>query len=135
MPSLPNYYLLILNILIMGYNTNKEPVGNTCPIINSVIRDANSIFNEIQDPNESDKQNIKDILDYMEEIRSANASLREWGNDLLNERNKKQEEIDELEKKVSNLESDYSSLEQDYNKLEKESEDLRKQIEDLESQL
>ena len=117
------------------YNTDKEPVGNTCPIIDSVIRDSNSLFNAIQDPDESDKQNIKDILDCMEEIRSANASLRGWGNDLLNERNEKQEEIYELEKKVSNLESDYSSLEQDYNKLEKEAENLRKQVEDLESQL
>lgn len=112
----------------MGWRSNEEPVGNTCPIIDSVIRDVNDIYNSIENPDDSNERDLKNILDHMEEIRSANSSLRSWGNDLIQERDDKQKTIDELEKKIGILEANYESLESERDSLERKIEAFESEI-------
>jgi len=83
--------------------SKREPVGNTCPMIDSVISGIRSAMKDINLID--DKLSIVDIFDtrdivienldnlesILEKIRSANHQLRGWGVDLV-------EEIDEIEK-------------------------------------
>jgi len=71
----------------------REPIQNTCPSIDEVIKKLDQI-----------KSWCNDIYHYcelaeseMEDLRIANGTLREWGIDEANK-------VDELEEKVSDLE-------------------------------
>ena len=71
----------------------REPIQNTCPSIDEVIKKLDQI-----------KSWCNDIYHYcelaeseMEDLRIANGTLREWGIDEANQ-------VDELEEKVSDLE-------------------------------
>jgi predicted nucleic acid-binding Zn-ribbon protein len=60
------------------------------------------------------------MIDVMEEIRSANSQLREWGNDECKMKESFEKERDEFEGEIKDLKS--------------EIEDLKSQIEELERQ-
>ena len=80
---------------------DNAPVGNTCPMIDSVIdiirtalneaewllknkNDEEAIMSEIEDSATS-ILNIQQAIDIMEDIRTANYELRDWGNDMHDE--------------------------------------------------
>jgi chaperonin cofactor prefoldin len=112
----------------MGYDIEKEPVGQTCPTINAVIRDVNAIYNIIENVDGSNEQDLKDILENMEQIREANSLLRNWGNDLLNRKKELEEElsdkVEEMEKTISDLEENIETYKDEIKRLEKLIEDL-----------
>ena len=110
------------------YNDNA-PIGHTCPIIDSVIGKMESAKNEAdyisKHPEEDSIEEANTILGELidaikeiEDVRSANSELRDWGNEEYNraeeaegERDEAikdkeylQEEIDELKAKIEELE-------------------------------
>jgi hypothetical protein len=80
----------------------REPIGNTCPEIDNVIRRLDQIkawCNEIYHYCELAESE-------MEDLRMANSSLREWGYDEANK-------ADELEDKVADLEYQMEELKEE----------------------
>ena len=92
----------------------REPVGNTCPIIDDLIKRINSIKKEIDclykiDLEDDVKHSIVEIEDLiygfddsLEDLRTANSSLRNWAKDCIEEYDKlekeHEEEIEQLSK-------------------------------------
>lgn len=72
------------------------PVPYTCPIIDSGIDYL--------------QETIKIVTERFEEVRSANTSLRDWGNELLEIAEDLQVQVDRLADTVSDLESDCQAL-------------------------
>lgn len=84
------------------------PIGNTCPDIDTVItavKEASkeakhynsnlcgSTIDNIQDAFGSIEYNLDGIIDIIEELRSANSALRDWGEEC-------EEKILDLEEKL-----------------------------------
>ena len=92
----------------------KEPVKHTCPDIDRLkknIEEAVSICEQEYytldtaiDGFDDVVYNISSIPDELEDLRSANSSLRDWGNALL-------DKVNELESTVSKMEDDIYELE------------------------
>lgn len=73
----------------------REPVGNTCPDIDKLIKRYDSIMKIIKGYNQiEDVDTLKDIISdvenelynfdsVLEDLRSANSALRDWGNDCI----------------------------------------------------
>ena len=94
----------------------NEPVKNTCPIIDKLIKQINSIERELKylkafdlEENISStvgeiESNIYDFEYDLEQLRSANSALRDWGNDCVSEYDKMErdyeEQIEEISKQV-----------------------------------
>jgi len=67
----------------MARITDYAPIGNTCPIIDTVINWIESIdWDENNDEQTEYKIQSKEIVAEMEKIRQANTKLRQWGNEL-----------------------------------------------------
>lgn len=94
------------------------PVKNTCPDIDRVIKKVSSAYKTAHTARcRSEKgtdeydyfDSIEDDLMYvegeLEDLRSDNSSLREWGNDLEDQLQVAAEKIDELERKIEKLET------------------------------
>lgn len=75
----------------------SEPVGNTCPDIDSVIYIINQMRSYLTDGEASD------AIDTLEKIRSANSELREWGKS-------NGKEADDLEKDLNYVNNEMSEL-------------------------
>ena len=113
----------------------NEPVKQTCPDINRLQKTIKEIQNNFESFKEDD--DIQDLLDNMkdaswdlrdiygtlEELRSANSALRDWGHELtsLAERmeSEKDAEIEKLENIISAKETEISDLEDTIYELEK----------------
>ena len=81
----------------MAYD--NAPVGNTCPTIDEVIAFIDSIV-----PDENlERQEIEHIKNLIEDIRSANSQLREWGNDNHERAETLEEELKSIDKRVIDL--------------------------------
>ena len=78
----------------MGRFNDNAPVGNTCPIIDDVVSYIEHFREEFS--NEDNDIDFHFALGVMEDIRSANLELRNWGNDLY-------QELEELKKERDNL--------------------------------
>ena len=87
----------------------SEPVGNTCPDIDRAL------------------DLLTDVGSILEELRSDNERLREWGN---------QEEDNHIhwEGEYNSIKSDYDFLENEHNALKTELDELKKTLEAVESQ-
>jgi predicted RNase H-like nuclease (RuvC/YqgF family) len=113
-----------------------EPVKNTCPAIDGIIETITSICKQMDRC--SDEDSVTDLLEnigswmidlesigfgnscQMEDLRSANAALREWGTEMYNDAESLENERDDFERlyeeeksKVSELEDKISDLEQE----------------------
>ena len=92
----------------------KEPVRHTCPDIDRIkrnVEDAISIcekeyytIDTAKDGFDDVAYNISSIPEELEDLRSANSSLRYWGNALL-------DKVNELESTISKLEDNIYELE------------------------
>jgi chromosome segregation ATPase len=96
-----------------------SPVQNTCPKIDEVIA-----FLETIDSEDVSRTSIKDVVNVMEEIRSMNAELREWGNDeyrraesLDDDLRRMESEKDDVEREVSRLEKEVDELTSELNNI------------------
>lgn len=96
-------------------NLFKEPVSHTCPTIDSVIKTIESVSKELE---HHENENVRNLgydlfsLIYknspMEEIREANLTLRNWGNDLVsyieNISNEYEKELRDANDRIQQLE-------------------------------
>ena len=105
----------------------SEPVRNTCPDINRLqktIKDIQSDFasfkdtddvNDFLDSINNASWELRNIYDTLEELRSANSALRDWGHELtsLAEQieSEKDNEIEELQNQISTKEDKIEELE------------------------
>ncbi|MFA5429024.1 MAG: hypothetical protein WC279_12560 [Sulfurimonas sp.] len=74
----------------------KEPVPQTCPVIDSTLRELDSCYTLVSG--------------VLEDLRKSNSALRDWGNELLEELEAAEKELDialgekrELEQEVERL--------------------------------
>jgi len=109
---------------------DNAPVGNTCPKIDNVIAIVDNLT-EYDINNEDEFSNmekeIKEAIGIMENIRSDNSELREWGNELHREKTDLENTVYQLQQRVSELERENSNYSD-------EIKDLEEQISELESQ-
>ena len=118
-----------------------EPVKNTCPGIDRIISTITAICKQMESCNDEDEKDalLECISDWksdlesigvgkwneLEDLRSANASLRDWGNEMYNDAESLESERDEFERK-------YEDEKEKVSKLEDEIEDLKSEISELE---
>ena len=104
-----------------------EPVRHTCPDIDKIKLTIATILDDISNYSSKDKKS--DILDAMEswaselkdigvgsrceleELRSANAALREWGNEMYDDAENLETAKDFWENRCAELESKIEDLE------------------------
>jgi chromosome segregation ATPase len=115
---------------------HQAPVEHTCPIIDRVkrsIKDAKSLcksrINNIDDAISilSDIVSELDLDSDLEEIRSANSALRDWGYD-------KCKEVDECNNEISDLLDEIESLKTQLQENNEEINELQIQISNLEKE-
>lgn len=97
---------------------DNAPVRHTCPMIDEMISAIESV-----DWDET-YWTKKDLIEIMERIRTANDTLRSWGNNLY-------EDLSNLEK---TSQSEYVNLENINNDLLSEIEKLKLEISNLENE-
>lgn len=100
----------------------REPVKHTCPKIDNVINSIKEVFEACKYASKSEnldeiKDCISDIENYlwhstsiMEELRSANDSLRDWGSNEADKVDELESENEDLKDRISNLEITISEL-------------------------
>ncbi len=99
----------------MGRYTDQAPVGNTCPIIDEVIAFLENIEFNLDDEDESDLDvGRKHSLNLLERIRTANQTLREWGNEMYQDREYWEKDSDEKAREIISLQEQIISLEKEY---------------------
>jgi predicted RNase H-like nuclease (RuvC/YqgF family) len=116
----------------MGRNRDNAPVPHTCPKIDKVISFLENIDWDTDNEDERDLSiECKEMVDVMEEIRTANDALRTWGNEECNYKNEYEEEKRELEREVKNLKSDLSDMIDEIKDLKHEIDSLEDKLSDL----
>ena len=91
------------------------PVNYTCPDIDRIIQGINSVINlanEWDAPYNEVYYSLVNLPYELERLRSANASLRAWGEDL-------EEGFDSSETEIGKLKDEYSALTKEKERLEK----------------
>lgn len=101
----------------MSRYKNGAPVGYTCPDIDSIIDTLRSIIKQMDDCDHNDT--VDDLIEnieswsgdlsnialgrtnQLEDLRSANSSLRSWGEDLFKEKEDLAWEVDRLERELA----------------------------------
>lgn len=107
----------------MGRYHDNSGVSNTCPLINEVIDFVGNLDYEDILPYEKTK-----IINILEQIRSMNLSLRDWGNEQCNLNESNEKEVDYLTRQITSLEQEI-----DYFKMQLASSERR--VEELEGEL
>lgn len=95
---------------------DKAPVSHTCPMIDGVLDKVKEIYSNSE---EFSKGELTYIETTMEKIRSHNSALREWGNELYDEKEELEKSFYELEQEKSKLESINEDLQDEIKRLEK----------------
>lgn len=104
---------------------DNAPIKNTCPIIDDVINYLHSIKSEAEYIKENPKENSSDeattILDelfyaisIMEDIREANATLRDWGNEEFERAEDAEEKIENANSMIQELNEEIESLKSEF---------------------
>jgi chromosome segregation ATPase len=112
--------------------SDKAPIGNTCPTIDSIVskmeyaKGEAEYINKHKDEDPTQEANtiiseLQDAINDMENIRDDNAELRQWGNDEY--------------ERAENLESERDDALRDKENLEYEVDELKEKIAELELEL
>lgn len=99
----------------MSRKGDNAPIGHTCPKIDSVISQIHSLYMSSEDMSRSEYDHFEKL---MEEIRTANSTLREWGNEQYQIAEEFEKNLDYEKNKVSDLEDEVASLKKEVNQLE-----------------
>ena len=86
----------------------REPIAHTCPQIDKYIKSIKFAIVNDRDLNRMNESELRECasamsyeleacIDYLEELRSSNDTLRQWGIDEAEENDKLQTRIEELE--------------------------------------
>lgn len=99
----------------------EEPVKNTCPDIDRLLKDLDQAERDFRSFNSEDEKAcdaVGDLLDVLwnvygqlEDIRHSNSALREWGFDLVSHSEELEKEVQMLEELNEVLESKVEELE------------------------
>jgi septal ring factor EnvC (AmiA/AmiB activator) len=96
---------------------DNAPIKNTCPLIDKIINQVDDWYRSSE---EIPKLGYADFEKSMEEIRSANSTLREWGNDECKRANDLEKELDSAKDEIEKLNDKIESLKSEIKDLEKE---------------
>lgn len=104
----------------------REPIRHTCPDIDFIVEKAKEIQGICESPDEDDHEYnyrhisdlTSDIISQIEDLRSSNSTLREWGNDINDELERVEKERDDLQQTVWNMESDIDDLKHEIKELQ-----------------
>lgn len=110
-----------------------EPVKNTCPDIDRIISTITSICKQMDSCSEKDeKQTLLDSIsdwasdlssigvgrwNQLEDLRNANSSLRDWGNEMYNDAENLEREKDQFESMYEEEKQKVASLEEQLDNL------------------
>ena len=106
----------------------REPIGYTCPDIDVIVEKAKEIQSICKSPEgEEHELNYRwildlasDIISQIEDLRSSNSTLRDWGNEINDELEDAEAENDKLQQKIEELEEEISDLNYQIKELEEE---------------
>jgi predicted RNA-binding protein with EMAP domain len=96
---------------------DNAPVGHTCPMIDGVLDSLNAIYLSSE---EISKSELQDFQVKMEKIRSHNGALRDWGNDLFEEKKQLENEVESLSLIIDKLKSEIENYKYSVRELEAE---------------
>lgn len=96
---------------------DNAPIGHTCPIIDDVITQIHSLYLSSEAMSKPEYTSFE-IL--MEKIRSANTTLREWGNEQCNLAQEYENDLDNEKRKGEDLQDEVDSLKSEIKELEKQ---------------
>lgn len=99
----------------MARRGDNAPVGHTCPKIDSVISMVHSLYLSSE---EMSKQEYTEFEKLMEEIRSANSTLREWGNEENQKAEEFEKDLDYANRKIDDLTEEVEALKVEIKELE-----------------
>lgn len=124
----------------MSRRRRGEPVKYTCPDIDRIISTITSICKQMESCNDEDEKDalLVCISDWksdlesigvghwseLEDLRSANAALRDWGKEMYSD-------AESLESERDNFERKYEDEKGKVSELEDEIEDLKSEISEL----
>lgn len=101
----------------MGRKTDNAPIGHTCPKIDSVI---SIVYDWYNSSDEIPGREYEKFVNFMEGIRSANSTLRDWGNEQCQLAEEFESDLDDAKDQISDLKSEIEDLKQELKSLEKE---------------
>jgi chromosome segregation ATPase len=110
-----------------------EPVKHTCPDINRMIITITDIVKQMNSCNSEDEKEtlLEQITDWkhdlecigvgnrcdLEDLRSSNSALRDWGQEMYNDAEERENERDKYEEECESLKDEISDLEKENSKL------------------
>jgi len=92
----------------MGRNNDHSGVPYTCPLINEVI----SAVKSVEWP-ENSYWDATRVIEILEQIRTHNEKLRQFGIDTYIERDEYSYKVDDLEREIDQLKETIEQLKQD----------------------
>jgi polyhydroxyalkanoate synthesis regulator phasin len=104
----------------MARRGDNAPIGHTCPKIDSVISIIHSVYTSSE---EMSRQEYTEFEKLMEEIRSANSTLREWGNEHYERSEEMEKDYDYTKDRLADAESEIFDLKKEIKELENNSVD------------
>lgn len=114
------------------YSNDDSGIKITCPLINSVISDIECISVEQWNEIEIDRD---DIIETLEQIRTANAGLRDWGSDKGIDIHNLEVDCDDALNEIKDLKDKIKDLEDELREIEEERDDALNEIEELKDKL
>ena len=124
--------------------SRREPVGHTCPDIDEVkaqieaalqgLKELQAQLPDLDDldhPANYDDEigGLDSALGLMEDLRTANAALRDWGGQLAEENEIQESKIEDLQAEVGDLAYRIEELEADREEILERAEKLERELE------
>ena len=99
----------------MARRGDNAPIGHTCPKIDSVISEIHSLYLSSEEMSKTQYTLFEKL---MEEIRLANSTLREWGNEQYERAEEFERDLDHANGEISDLKDEVESLKSEIKELE-----------------
>jgi chromosome segregation ATPase len=123
---------------------SREPLGHTCPRVNNAQSEISGIVNDLEsvDCSEEDKVILNDAItslnslsEDLENLRTDNSTLRDWGNEEAKKADDFEKELDETRDQLSEMETDRDHYKDRVAELEAELYDVERKFQNLEEKL